>query len=639
MILNFDEHLPHEPDEPHYNRIIAEVMLEERIDFSPLDRHFARFLTSLAGLEASELYYAAALLSHHVSEGHVCLDLRRWERRQVVVGDEQKDVFRTPALADWKMKLEGTSVVGRPGDFRPLVLDDQCRLYLYRYWEYENILAERIRRMAFDAGGPMIERPDKQSVARLFPGTPAHEPDWQMIAALIACTGPFTVISGSPGTGKTTTVARILALLLEQPAAAEARIALAAPTGKAAARLQEAIRSAKGLMDCEASIKASIPEKASTVHRLLGSLSGSSRFRHHEGNPLAADIIVIDEASMMDLPLLSKLLQAMPEKARLILLGDKDQLASVEAGAVLGDICGDVPANLFSRKMVEKLIPYTGDSLPGHVGGAQTPGIHDCIVQLQRNYRFAGSSEIGEVSASVNRGEGARLLQELKERRYQSVCWSPMPEFRNIERILKPVVLEGFGAYLDLMQSNGAWEDIFAAFERFRVLCAFRQGPFGVVSINQRIENILGKEHLISPKRPYYCGQPVMITGNHAQLRLYNGDTGLLLPHPEESGELMAVFPDGPGRFRPFSPGRLPAHETAYATTVHKSQGSEFDGILLILSGIDAPILTRELVYTGITRARNRVLLWSAEDVLIASISRCIQRTSGLREALWQSPS
>jgi exodeoxyribonuclease V alpha subunit len=612
--------------------------LEQNFAFSALDRHFARFMVSVNGREAPELYYASALLSHHVAQGHVCLDLRIWERRQIIAVNECSDGFTTPKLTDWRKRLTDCHVVGMPGDFKPLILDHHSRLYLYRYWEYEHILTERIRGVARHPSGSMIRRPDKQCVARLFPAASGQESDWQKIAALIACLKSFLVISGSPGTGKTTTVAGILALLLEQAPLTKQRIALTAPTGKAAARLQEAIRSAKETLACDPFIKACIPEKASTVHRLLGSIPGSPYFRHHQKNPLSVDIVVVDEASMLDLPLLSKLVQAMPEESKLILLGDRNQLASVEAGAVLGDLCGDSPANLFSRKLINEIMPYEEDNLFRHVNVAEAPGIQDCIVELRRNYRFTDQSDIGQVSTAVNRGEGTQLLTALKARTFKNVVWSSLPKPNELERILEPYILNGFRRYLDLIYAAGAWNDIFTAFESFRILCALRQGPFGVTAINQRIESILEAERLINGSRPHYCGQPVMITRNNAQLRLYNGDVGLILADPDRNGELSAVFPEGAGQFRRFSPQRLPEYETVYAMTVHKSQGSEFDTVLLILSDQDAPILTRELIYTGITRARKQVLLWSDEGVFVSAVSRCIRRTSGLRDALWLNP-
>lgn len=586
----------------------------------------------------SELLYASALLSRQVGEGHVCLDLNAWAGRQIASCDASGGVYTAPDAAHWRMKLTDSGLVGEPGDFKPLILDDHLRLYFYRYWEYQHLLAESILRLARQPLAPGGRRPDPDRVTALFPATGGHAPDWQKIAALMACLKPFLVITGSPGTGKTTTVARILALMLEQGPLAKPRMALAAPTGKAAIRLQEAIRSAKRTLACDPVVKAGIPETASTVHRLLGSLPGSSRFRHDSGNPLPVDIVVIDEASMLDLPLLSKLMQAMPEKSGLILLGDKNQLASVEAGAVLSDLCGPLPANRFSREMMAAIAPYEDAPWSDQVLAAQTPGIHDGIIHLRKNYRFTGRGDIARVSEAVNLGEGAPLLKSLKSRSFKDVSWLSLPDERQCERALAPFILKGFRAYLDRVGAAVAWEDIFAAFEGFRVLCALRQGPFGVVAVNRRIESVLEAERLIDRRPPHYCGQPLMITRNNAQLGLYNGDIGLILADPERGGELSAVFPQGAGSFRRYSPWRLPEYETAYAVTVHKSQGSEFDSVLLILSDRDTPILTRELVYTGITRARTQVMIASAENPFVSAISRCIARASGLQEALWPDP-
>jgi exodeoxyribonuclease V alpha subunit len=606
--------------------------LENRVSISALDRHFARFLTSFDKAGTPGLYLAVMLLSHQVAAGDVCLDLPVWAEQRIF--DESGEIFLAPELSDWQAGLTGSSVVGAPGDFRPLILDDRSRLYLYRYWEYESTLSERIRILASDSDGSVRQLPKRQVLDRLFPATSTHEPDWQKIAALMACLKPFLVITGSPGTGKTTTLTRILALLLEAQPSPTRRIALAAPTGKAAARLQEAIRTVKPLLDCSEAIKAAIPEEASTVHRLLGSVPGSVHFRHHQGHLLSADVVVVDEASMLDLPLLSKLVQAMPLKARLILSGDKNQLASVESGAVLGDLCGPSSDNCFSRGFLDDIAAYA-PVWSGPIKTARVPGLQDCIVRLQKNYRFTGQSDIARLSESVSRGEGSQLLQSLKAGSYKNAGWFSLPGPHDMERELAPFILSGYRNYLEWISSAGTWQDIFSAFERFRVLCALRQGPYGVTAVNKLIEDILERAGLISQRRPHYSGHPVMIVQNNHELGLYNGDVGMILPDRERNGELTAVFPDGFGKFRRFSHQRLPDYETVYAMTVHKSQGSEFGKVLLILSDRDAAVFTRELVYTGVTRAREEVLICSDEEVFRTSVDRSITRTSGLRDALW----
>ena len=452
----------------------------------------------------------------------------------------------------------------------------------------------------------------------------------------MSCFKRFTVISGSPGTGKTTTVAKILALLIDLDDSKKLRIALTAPTGKAAARLQESISRTKETLNCTNLVKAKIPDKATTIHRLLGSLFMSPYFRHNAGNPLPYDLIVIDEASMVDLPILSKLVQAMLPKSRLILLGDKNQLASVEAGAVLGDICGSTALNIFSRQLMDQFKPYTGEGFPADFRIIESPGLHDCMVELQENYRFAENSDIGQISAAINRGEGPQIIEALKNRYYKNIQWSILPKARELALKLKPWIVDGFRNYLILVGAHGRLDDIFDAFDQFRVLCALRQGPFGVSAVNPVIEKILAGEGMIRPEGRFYHGQPVMITRNNNQLKLFNGDVGLILSDDQKDGELSAVFRDGSDRFRRFSPQRLPEHETVYAMTVHKSQGSEFENVLFLLSDRDAPVLTRELIYTGMTRARNHVLLWSDETVFNASVLRQIQRSSGLQDALWQ---
>jgi exodeoxyribonuclease V alpha subunit len=258
------------------------------------------------------------------------------------------------------------------------------------------------------------------------------------------------------------------------------------------------------------------------------------------------------------------------------------------------------------------------------------------MVELQENYRFAENSDIGQVSAAINRGEGSQIIEALKNRYYKNIQWSILPKARELALKLKPWIVDGFRNYLILVGAHGRLDDIFDAFDQFRVLCALRQGPFGVSAVNPVIEKILAGEGMIRPEGRFYHGQPVMITRNNNQLKLFNGDVGLILSDDQKDGELSAVFRDGSGRFRRFSPQRLPEHETVYAMTVHKSQGSEFENVLFLLSDRDAPVLTRELIYTGMTRARNQVFLWSDETVFNTSVLRRIQRSSGLQDALWQ---
>jgi exodeoxyribonuclease V alpha subunit len=589
---------------------------------TPLDVHFGRFMGQLAGEEVPELILAAALASSHTREGHICLSLPAVAEETLVEG-----AVRCPPLSNWCKRLATTSVVGRAGDYRPLVLDDENRLYLYRYWEYQERLAQAIRQRVskVEEGSDMAVL--AQRLARLFP---EEEPDginWQKVAAFTALRRRLCVISGGPGTGKTSTVARILALLVEQALQTPA-IALSAPTGKGAARLQEAVKEAGERLDASAAVKAALPQAASTLHRLLGSIPGSPRFRYTSRNPLPFDTVVVDEASMVDLPLLSKLVQALPSHGRLILLGDRDQLASVEAGSALADICDSGGEGGFSRGFGEELRRVAGYSLEVREGDDR-PRLRDCIVQLTKSYRFGSGSGIGGLCRAVNAGNGDAAAGLLGGA-HPDLGWRPLPPPARLPGAMRSLVEKGFKEYL---QSDDPAE-CFRGLERFRILCAVREGPYGLVTLNRAVEGILRERGLIASGSPWYRGRPVLITKNDYNLRLFNGDVGVVLPDPAAGGQLRVFFLAPEGRLRKLHPLVLPEHETVYALTVHKSQGSEFDRVLLILPDTESRVLTRELIYTGISRARARVDIWAKEAVFRNAVSRRIERTSGLQDAL-----
>ncbi|MFH1481493.1 MAG: exodeoxyribonuclease V subunit alpha, partial [Pseudomonadota bacterium] len=512
-----------------------------------------------------------------------------------------------------------------PGQFRPLILDSRSRLYLYRYWDYQNRLSELIRSRVNQGIGPADMMTLKERLNRLFPDDGKEEIDWQRVAALIAFKKSFCIISGGPGTGKTTTVAKILVLLLEQASPERLRIALTAPTGKAAARLKEALKRAKTEVNCQEELKEAIPEETSTIHRLLGSIPGSPRFQYNAQNRLPIDVVVVDEASMVDLALMSKLIQAIPDKAKLILLGDKDQLASVEAGSVLGDICDRNNNHGFSRVFWQGIKDVTEWDIPKGAILRDREGIHDCIVQLQKNYRFGKKSGIYTVSRAVNSGDSDQAFSFLQDEQYRDIHWNGIPSPRALEKALRDVILKEYG------------DQMGGSFERFRVLCALREGPYGVIALNRMIEKILKDKGVIKPETGWYAGRPIMITKNDYNLQLFNGDLGMTLPDPMEKDNLRVFFQSFNKTPRTFHPLRLPDHETVYAMTVHKSQGSEFDRVMLFLSDRDSPVLTRELVYTGITRARKQVHVWGSQKVFRLALSRRIQRASGLRDALWET--
>ncbi len=590
-------------------------MAPETTDYRDIDFRFADFICHLAVNGSDELRRAALRVSSAVGQGHICLDLSAESGE----GEER---------ARFVDALRSSGVVGRPGEFAPLVIDDD-RLYLYRYWKYETELAEKIIEKAgitYPVDGLLL----RDGIVRLFGSPVDGEADWQRVAAAAALRSGFTVISGGPGTGKTSTVVKIIALLLEQPGGDGLRVALTAPTGKAAARLKDAIRRAGEGLAGLTPVQGRIPDEVTTIHRLLGVIPGSNRFRYHRGNPLPHDVVVVDEASMVALPLMARLVEAMAPNARLILLGDRDQLASVEAGAVLGDICdaGDRP--LYSPEFRRFVEETTGERMERDSAVEPSSPLADALVILRKNYRFGAGSGIGALSRAINGGDGDGALALLRDGGASGVTWRETPSVEALEQALAPEVISGYGDYL-------AKDDpaaVLSAFDRFRVLCAVREGRFGVAGLNGAIERILAARGIISPNRRWYRGRPVMVTVNDYALRLFNGDVGITLPDPENPGSLAVFFPSATDGVRKVSPLRLPHHETVFAMTVHKSQGSEFERVLMVIPPVESPVLTRELLYTGITRARTAAGLWCGEAVFNASVVRRVERRSGLRKAL-----
>jgi exodeoxyribonuclease V alpha subunit len=565
-----------------------------------IDRHFAAFICRQAAAgEVNDLFrLVVSLASSAVGKGNSCLNLADIEGQTIVV---DKRVFLLPRLDSLVELLKNASVVGSPdGQLSPLVLDATGRLYLYRYWHYEQELARMLLQKAGISSANIDETILLDGLARLFPGSVEREDDGQKKAAVIALHRQFCVISGAPGTGKTSTVVRILALLLEQDEGKRQRIAMAAPTGKAAARLKTSINDIKHSLDCSDEVKSAIPDDVVTIHRLLGTLSGSARFRYSASNPLPFDTVIVDEASMVALPLMSMLVTALKPDARLILLGDRDQLASIEPGSVFGDICS---------------------------AGADNPAssLNGSLVILEKNYRFQAGSGIAEISSAVNGGL-VREAVELLKSHASGIVWQELPAREELQHALAKVVVEGYKRYLDAASPSEALE----RFDRFRILCALREGPYGVSGLNRTVENILAREGLIRPTGTFYRGRPLMITVNNYAMRLFNGDTGILFPDPENGGMLRAFFLAPDGRVRSIPSERLPLHETAFAITIHKSQGSEFEQVLMLLPPVDGEILTRELLYTGITRAKESVEIWTNEDVFCAAVRKKTKRSSGI---------
>ena len=465
--------------------------------------------------------------------------------------------------------------------------------------------------------------------------------DWQRLALLNVLFNNFTVITGGPGTGKTTVITKIITTLLTLAKGEKFKILMAAPTGKAAARLSESITAFKEKIECPDYIRDLIPTKTLTIHRLLGTISHSPYFRHNSDNPLSADIVIIDEASMVDLPLMSKLVQAVPEDAKIVLVGDKDQLASVESGAVLGDICNRGNLGSFSDYFSCKINKITGENINDPLelqdicnNHVICDSIRDSIVDLKKNYRFSKKSGIEELSRYVNKGDAGGAFSVLEKG--NGVRWKSIDTGEDLQNNLKELVLKGFSGFLKTDDPNEA----IAKLNVFKILSPVKKGPFGVFFLNEIVEQILFSEGIIKTKHlpagQWYHGQPLLITKNDYNLKLFNGDIGIIM-HADgaKHNALYAFFPDPSGGVRRFLPWLLPDHETVFAMTVHKSQGSEFENVIMILPEKDNPVLTRELIYTGITRARESLTIWGKKAVLKTAILRRIERSSGLREAFW----
>lgn len=689
----------------------------------PIDVGFARLvreLTEEQGEHSQPLIpLLAALVSHQVGRGHVCVDLgnllaNAGQTLSLPPEGSTQPPFTEPessesaqpnpaevlaflTLPECISLLEQSCAVSDGSHTTPLVLNG-TRLYLRRFWRYEQRIAEGIsQRLALPSAladpesGPA--RTLSHALGQLFQSS---EPiDYQKLACALAARSRFAVITGGPGTGKTTTVVNLLAALQavagESPerAGRKYRIRLAAPTGKAAARLNESIGGAVNrlpLASLPGQVEVGdIPSKVTTLHRLLGSRPNTRKFRHNRDNPLLVDILVIDEASMVDADLMASVFDALPASAQVILLGDKDQLASVDAGAVLGELCQQALQAHYTPETAQWLAAMTGSQIPESLVDSTGQALDQAVAMLRKSYRFREDSGIRAFAEAVNTNAlGSARLRQIREAAFDDVILlggqsgKPGPEdildqisrhaitgspeaFRNAgqgrevngQGLPSPV---GYRHYLEELQNHGLDENspredwdrmamgLLEAFSDFQVLCALRKGPWGVEGLNDRIARQLLAEKLIPRADGWYPGRPVLITGNDYNLGLMNGDIGITVLVPwdrTETGEprhtLRVAFPgsNAAGGIRWISPSRLQQLETVYAMTVHKSQGSEFNHACLVLPDRLSPVLTKELIYTGITRARNWFSLIAGNvGVLQDAVGQQVVRASGLAERL-----
>lgn len=532
--------------------------------YSRLDQAMAEFLTERSGLpQAQQGVFRQLVLNLSAAQhaGHSCLRV-----------DESQQAL-----------LSASKLVS-DGENTPLILEGE-QLYLQRYWQYESGLAANINRRIRRA----IHKPERldELLDKYFPVVPeVTDIDWQREAAASCVQLAFSMITGGPGTGKTTTVLKILALLQEIEGGALS-IALAAPTGKAAMRLQQSLMSGKqSLPGLSAALLDSIPQKVSTLHRLLGPINQSTQFRHSAAKPLSCDVLVVDEASMIDLALMSKVVNALHPEARLILLGDQDQLASVESGAVLSDLCASLPEQTLA---------------------------------LKKTFRFSGP--IKDLATAVNQQQPKQAWDILQDKSQKEVGVIDEDPVSYLLRYYQP--------YVNQVTESAEPQAAFEAFSRFQVLAALRQGKYGVEGLNLALEKRLQAQGMETWKH-WYHGRPVMISRNDPALGLFNGDIGLCLYDPEHR-QMRVWFEQADGSLRPVLPGRLPEHETVYAMTIHKSQGSEFSHVMIVLPEKENPLLSRELLYTAITRAKQRVDIATSPGIFRNTVNQQVQRQSGLR--------
>ncbi len=618
---------------------------------APQEVHIARLLGDLAPMpersDDDRIRLALALAARQVRLGHVCLDLPALCAAGGPVDEEGRRLqgIVWPPLDVWLAALTDSPLVtclpessppeAAPAEPRPLVLEQPAaRLYLRRWWEHEARLAAALAERAAAAADH-----DPQLLAaglqRYFaPPTAADAARRegvadQAAAAALALRRRLAVISGGPGTGKTSTVLRILALLAEQAAARgdrPPRLLLLAPTGKAAARMQEAVAEGMEGLPADAALRRAGKPDAGTLHRALGVLRDGG-WRHGLADPLPADVVVVDEASMIDAALMRALAEAVAPDARLVILGDRDQLASVEAGAVLAEICGTAGR--------------AGDRSAG-AAAAPPPAIAGCIARLSYSFRFTAGGGIGELAAAVRDGDANRAMAILRDADRPDLRWLDVSPARGRDRLeaeLERQVLAGYGVYLDALRGadgSAAVAEALKALGSYRVLCAHRRGPTGVAALNEAVTATLARAGRLEPIGEQWPGRALLITRNDEALRLYNGDTGLVAADPAAGGRLRAWFP-GPAGAPPraIAPPRLPPHENALVMSIHKSQGSEFDRVAVILPEADSPLLSRELLYTAITRARHGVTVYAGEAALRAAIGRSARRDSGLGARLW----
>jgi len=587
---------------------------------SPLSYFFAQFIAQHSEQPIDSLLcLTAALVSQRNQDGDICINLNEYAHKIAFDLDtlDEEHKIKYPHVEQWIQEISAFSCVSSSFDQQPIIIDGQS-VYLGKLWHFEHAIVEQIKKRV-DIKPMINEALLEKGLHQLF-DSKSQAIDWQKIAASMAVTQSFCVISGGPGTGKTSTLIKVLALLIEQQP--NINIQLCAPTGKAAIRMLEAINSRKEALNLNPLIINQMPQTAKTIHRLLAYQQGI--FRVNQQSPLQVDCLVIDEASMIDLELMHHLLSALSDTCRLILLGDKDQLSSVDAGHVFSDICGRWQTITFSNDYASQLAQLNKVSFESLDSAEKAPSIANAIAMLKTSFRFTDDSEIGQLAKLVNTGQGDAALRLIQQSQSEL---NLMPVINN--ELPKQLIDIALTHYAKVVEAKTI-EQAIKAFEKFQLLCAVHKGPLGVEALNELISYRLLLRHKMGAVQQFN-GQPIMMTQNDYENHLFNGDIGLLW---QTDQQFSAYFLQHDGSLKSYPLIGLTHYQTAWAMTVHKSQGSEYDDVLLVLPSQSSARLNRELIYTGITRAKSKFYLCSEPSVFVSSCLQKTLRTSNLSTKL-----
>jgi exodeoxyribonuclease V alpha subunit len=573
---------------------------------------FVRFLQQMHPDVEEGVLMAAAVCIHAQSNGHVCLDIGTLDNGYLFNEPETGFKINDELKREWIAALRKSELVSSGGEMQPLVLEEE-RLYLHRFWKYEEELADWMK--AKSANVQEITEDAKKALQLLLaPSKDLFETNWQQLAVVLSFLKDLIIISGGPGTGKTYTVLNIIAAQMLAHHGDRFRIALAAPTGKAARRLVDSIKDGKKNLSGQVSSQLEITEEALTVHKLLGADFQGSSFKFNEQNKLPYDMIVIDEASMLDLTMWVRLIRAVRPNTKLVVLGDKDQLASVEAGSILGDICGG--ENTFSSEISALVANITGMQIPST---QTTASINDCVIFLTKSYRFGENSGIQKLAKAINESDVEAAMEVLQDPNYEDVKWvKPTPE--EIEKIVNEYAVDHHTWY-----SGKSIEERLSASHQKKILCALRRSKQGIEELNRIAEKKIRRKIGVLSSQEWYPGRIIMATRNNNILKVRNGEIGIFQPEETRYIEFEST------EMNKIPIKRLADYEAAYAITIHKSQGSEFNDVAILLSNEENPLLSKEILYTSVTRARESTLICASEDIIRKTIQKNVWRKSGLK--------